>query len=227
MTEIAQNIAHIRAKMALALSRAGRNPGAVRLMAVTKSVTTDKIAQAVLAGIDAIGENYLQEAQNKFGTISTAPALHFIGHLQTNKAKHAVAMFDMIHSVGKIELAREINKRARSLGKVQDVLLEINLGAEESKQGLAPGEAGELLSAMADWENVRVRGLMAIPPPDGSAKYFGRLRDLACELRLLNLSNAPLDELSMGMSDDYEEAIAAGATIIRIGRGIFGERPPK
>jgi len=231
MNEIREKILEVRARMAKAALQAGRNPGNIKLMAVSKAVSPERVAAAIAAGVDIVGENYLQEAQSKEATLVIAPALHFIGHLQSNKAKFAVRLFDMIHSIDRPELAEELNKRAAALGKIQDILLEINMGGEETKSGVAPAAAATLLERIAPLVNLRVCGLMTIPPPffDGKETRlcFANLFRLCETLRLLQIPNAPLTELSMGMSNDYEMAIQEGATIVRIGRGIFGKRPSR
>jgi pyridoxal phosphate enzyme (YggS family) len=228
MSEVKENILRIRERIAAAAARAGRDPAGVRLMGVTKTVGDDRILQAVEAGIDIIGENYVQEAKRKIELMGKSAEWHFIGHLQTNKAKVAVRLFDMIHSVNRMSLAGELNRRAAAAGVVCPVLIEVNLGGEESKSGAPPDEAAALVRAVAQMANLSIRGLMTMAPwyddPERARPCFAGLRELRDRIAAENIPNVTMRELSMGMTDDFEVAVEEGSTIVRIGRAIFGER---
>ncbi len=207
-----------------ALSEAGRTDK-VRIMAVTKTVAPEKVNFAVGLGIDLLGENRVQEFLDK--RESYAPAeVHFIGGLQTNKVKYIIDKVSMIHSVDNTRLAEEIDRRAAQHGLVMDVLAEINIGEEESKGGVSPGEALGFCAAISKLQNIRLRGLMTIPPPGCSEECFAQMQELFEKLKVQfgNNDNVLIDTLSMGMSGDFETAIKFGATIIRIGSGLFGYR---
>ena len=212
--------------------RAGRQPETVQLVAATKFVPIDRIILAADAGVECFGENRLQEALPKLDALRDRSGLswHFIGRLQRRKAKALVGRFDLIHSVDGVDLAREIDRRAGVSGIRQAVLVEVNIGGEHSKAGLAPADVGAALTTLDAMPNLDVKGLMAIPPPsrtpEGARPYFRGLRDLAHSLAAANLfSRVKMDELSMGMSGDFEVAIEEGATIVRVGTAIFGDRP--
>ena len=229
MSEVREHILRIRERIAAAAARAGRDPAGVRLMGVTKTVGDDRIRQAIEAGIDIIGENYVQEARRKIELMGKSVEWHFIGHLQTNKAKYAVRLFDMIHSVNRVSLAEELNRRAAAAGVVCRVLIEVNLAGEESKSGAAPEEAPGLIRAIAaGMPNLSIRGLMTMAPwyddPERARPCFAGLRMLRDRIAAENIPNVTLRDLSMGMTDDFEVAVEEGATIVRIGRAIFGER---
>ena len=228
MSEVKENILRIRERIAAAAARAGRDPAGVRLMGVTKTVGDDRILQAIEAGIDIIGENYVQEARRKIELMGKSAEWHFIGHLQTNKAKYAVRLFDMIHSVNRMSLAEELNRRAAAAGVVLRVLIEVNLGGEESKSGAPPEEAAALIRAVAQMANLSIRGLMTMAPwyddPERARPCFAGLRAIRDRIAAENIPNVAMQELSMGMTDDFEVAVEEGSTIVRIGRAIFGER---
>lgn len=225
---IADRIHRVRETMAAAARRAGRAPEEVRLMAVTKRVADGPIREALEAGVEILGENYVQEARRKAETIGKRGEWHLIGSLQTNKAKYAVRLFDMIHALDRTELAVEIDRRAREAGRVMPVLIEVNLAGEASKSGVPTEEAATLIRVAAALPNLAVVGLMTMPPwfadPEASRPYFRALRSLRDRIAAEGIPGAALRELSMGMTDDYPVAIEEGATIVRIGRGIFGER---
>ncbi|MEE9935009.1 MAG: YggS family pyridoxal phosphate-dependent enzyme [Deltaproteobacteria bacterium] len=227
-TQIADNIRTIRNRMAAAAARAGRDPAGIRLMAVSKTVEPERIRQAIDAGIGLLGENYVQEAREKIPAVGQAVQWHMIGHLQTNKVKYVVTLFDWIHSVDRLELAQELSRRAGQHGRVLNVLIEINVSGEASKNGARPADVLELARQVAALPNLSVRGLMTMPPysddPENSRPYFVALRRLRDELAAAALPGVAMAELSMGMTDDFEVAIEEGATIIRVGRAIFGER---
>ena len=220
MNELAANIEQIRNRIATACRRAGRDVGAVLLLGVTKTVPPEMVDAAVAAGLTVFGESKVQEAQAKIPVVAGRTHWHFIGHLQTNKARAAVALFDLIQSVDSLKLAAELDKWAAHAGKIQPVLLEINLAGEASKHGLRVEDAPAALAEINRFTHLEVRGLMAIPPaaptPDQTRPYFRQLRQLRDQLGV--------PELSMGMSHDFEIAVEEGATIVRVGAAIFGER---
>jgi len=228
MSQIAQNLAEVRRRLEAAARRAGRDPAAVRLVAVSKTVEVDRIRQAVTAGQLIFGENYLQEAQPKVAALGPGVSWHFVGHLQTRKARGAVELFDLIHSVDRLKLARALEEAAARQGKIQEILMQVNLAAEESKSGASPEKVAELLKQIAALPHLKVAGLMTMPPwftdPEAVRPYFRVLRELRDRLRHLKLVDSPLNELSMGMSVDYEVAVEEGATLIRVGTAIFGGR---
>ena len=209
--------------------RAGRSPEAVRLMAVSKMVSVSSLREAVDAGIRHIGENRVQEALPKMDTLDRhGVAWHFIGTLQRRKVKAVVGRFDMIHSVDSVVLAQEIDRRAREAGVRQRILLEVNIGAEHSKGGFEPAALLAALPALDRLPSLDIRGLMTIPPPsptaEGARPYFRRLRELAETLTGQSFGNINMEELSMGMSHDYQVAVEEGATYVRVGTAIFGAR---
>ncbi len=206
----------------------GRDPNSVHLVAVSKTVPTDRVKEAIDAGVAILGENYVQEAQDKFNVLSMYPvSWHFIGHLQSNKAKYAVRLFDLIHSVDTLKLARELNKQAKKVNKVQNILIQVNISKEPSKSGADVENVASLIKDISILENLSVKGLMTMPPyfnnPEKVRPYFSALRNLRDHIRKA-LPGVVLDELSMGMTGDFEVAIAEGATLVRIGTAIFGER---
>lgn len=210
----------------------GRSPEAVRLVAVSKTVGAERVQSAIQAGAGILGENYIQEAQGKFNQLYNEKVeWHFIGHLQSKKSKYAVRMFDLIHSVDSLKLATTLNKEAAKLDKVQEILIQVNLSGETTKSGVSAKEVLPLLEAAAGLDNIRIQGLMTMPPffddPDRARPFFEALADLRDHLGLNPTANAHLTELSMGMTGDFEVAIAAGATLVRIGTAIFGERQYK
>ena len=212
-----------------AVHESGRDERDVRLVAASKSVPIDRIREAIDAGVPIIGENRLQEALPKIEALKgERVAWHFIGQLQRRKARAVVGVFELIHSVGSVALATEIDRRAATAGLRQKILLEINLGAEESKAGFLTEQIEEALPQLTALEHVAIEGLMAIPPSlddaEASRPYFRRLRELAVRLTRQDSSRHSFKELSMGMSKDYVVAIQEGATLVRIGTAIFGER---
>ncbi len=231
--EIEANIENIRQRIVAAAARANRDPSGIRLMAVSKTVEPQRIRRALDAGISLLGENYVQEAREKIPTVGRSAEWHMIGHLQTNKAKYVVHLFDWIHSVDRLDLARELDKRAGQHNRLLNVLVEVNVSGEASKNGAPPSGVLELVRQISTLPNLTVRGLMTMPPysdnPENSRPYFQALRRLRDEINAAAVPNVRMDELSMGMTDDFEVAIEEGATIIRVGRAIFGERhyPPQ
>jgi len=225
--QISSNIDSIKQRIAGAAKRAGHDPLAVKLMAVTKTVETERIGRAIEAGLTLLGENYVQEAKDKIAIIGNAAQWHMIGHLQTNKAKYAVKLFDCVHSVDRLELAQELDKRAGQINRKLNVLIEVNSG-EQSKSGIEKERALELVQKVALLPNLVVRGLMTMAPysdnPENSRPYFSSLRDLRDDINRAGIAGISMEELSMGMTDDFEVAIEEGATIIRVGHAIFGKR---
>lgn len=208
---------------------AGRKPAAVRLVAVSKTVPADRVREAIQNGITLLGENYIQEAREKIEALQEFPvAWHFIGHLQSNKAKYAVRLFDLIHSVDSIKLARELDRQACKIDKIQDILIQVNTGKEASKSGVYVDDALTLVRAAGQMNNIAVKGLMTLPPyfnaPDRVRPYFQALRELRDRIASESLPGIAMDELSMGMTGDFEAAIQEGATLVRIGTALFGER---
>lgn len=230
--DLTQNVRAVQERIAAAARAAGRDPGEVALCAATKVQTDETIRAAVAAGIRICGENRVQELTAHLAADAYAGAeIHFIGHLQTNKVKQVVGRVALIHSVGSEHLLRAIDAQAEKLGLVQDILLEVNIAGEESKGGCAPAETAALAELAHSCGHVRLRGLMAIPPisevPGANRKYFSEMRDLFIDIRGKMTDNQIImDRLSMGMSADLEDAIAEGATLVRVGTALFGPRPP-
>lgn len=229
MASIAENIRVIRETMAQAAKAAGREPSEVLLCAATKMNDAAAVREAVAAGVDCCGENRVQELTQKLAEGAyTGKPVHFIGHLQTNKVKQVVGKVDLIESVDRMELLECIEKTAAKLGIVQPILLEVNIGAEESKSGFSQEEIWQTVEKMADFPHCRLRGLMAIPPislhPGDNRRYFAEMRNLFVDISERKYDNVDMECLSMGMSGDYADAIAEGATMIRVGTAIFGPR---
>ncbi|MBP8984156.1 MAG: YggS family pyridoxal phosphate-dependent enzyme [Syntrophobacterales bacterium] len=232
MSSVAENIRRVRDVIEDAAVKAGRNPSEVRLMAVTKTVEDDRILEAIEAGVDIIGENYVQEGKRKVEKLGRRGVeWHLIGYLQSNKAKYALKIFDMIHSVDRLSLAKEIDRRAGAAGSVAKILVEVNLSGEATKGGVKKDEALALIRDIAKLENLSVRGLMTMPPwfddPEEARPYFAALRELKDRVIDEKIGNVLMEELSMGMTGDYRVAVEEGSTIVRVGRGIFGERPSR
>ena len=226
---IAENVAAIQARIARAALACGRNPAEIQLCAATKMNDADAVRQAIAAGVSCCGENRVQEltakaAQNAY---EGAP-VHFIGHLQTNKVRQVVGHVDLIQSVDSLRLLEAIHREAARQGIVQDILLEVNIANEESKSGFDAGQVLPLLEEIGKYPNICVRGLMAIPPISRfcgeNQKYFQKMFQLYVDIRGKINDNVKADCLSMGMSDDFEDAIAAGSTMVRVGTAIFGAR---
>ena len=229
MNQISRNLEEIKRRLHEAALSAGRDPAEVRLVAVTKTVKLDRLREAVAAGHTLFGENYVQEAKRKIADLGPGLTWHFIGHLQSNKAKAAVEFFDLIHSVDRLRLAQTLEQAAARLGKVQNILLQVNLAGEASKSGTAPEAAQDLLHEISQMPHLKVLGLMTMPPwlddPEQVRPYFRALRELRDRLQSMKLVDGGLPELSMGMTGDFEVAVAEGATLVRIGTAIFGQRP--
>lgn len=229
---IQDNVTQVRARIRAAAEAAGRSAEDITLVAATKVQTSDTIRAAIAAGITCCGENRVQEFNAHWADNAYDGAkVHFIGHLQRNKVKYLVGKVDLIESVDSPALLEAIAQQAQKRNLVQDILLEVNVGGEASKSGVAPEALPALLNAAAEWEHVRVRGLMAIPPisavPGGNQEYFRLMYQLFIDMREKIADNGgAMDILSMGMSGDFEDAIACGATQVRVGTALFGERPP-
>ena len=226
---IHENVQTIRTAMAPAAEAAGRDPKEILLCAATKMNDADAVRQAVAAGVDCCGENRVQELLEKQpqGAYEGVP-VHFIGHLQTNKVKQVVGRVDCIQSVDRLPLLECIQKEAAKQGIVQDILLEVNVGGEASKSGFTVEEAAAVAARMGEFPAVHLRGLMAIPPisqnPGDNCKFFAQMRNLFVDIKGKKCDNVSMDCLSMGMSDDFTDAIAEGSTMIRVGTAIFGAR---
>ena len=225
---IARNLEMVRDRIAAAAKRAGRDPAAVKLVTVTKTIDGAGIREAVAAGALVLGENRVQEAKEKIESLGRIASWHLIGHLQTNKAKYAVRLFDLVHSVDTIELARELDKQAAKNGTVQDILVEVNIAGEEQKAGVAVNDAAGLIREAAKCRNIRICGLMTMPPysedPEASRPHYRKLRELSAAIEKEGVPGVSMRELSMGMSGDFEVAVEEGATLVRVGTAIFGER---
>ena len=257
MSELGQRIAEIRDRIEGAIARSGRAPGAVLLVAVTKTFPAATVVEAVREGLTVFGENRVQEAASKIpevarlgrggaedaegGSALAQPAAsetagprlswHLIGHLQSNKAKIAAPLFDLVHSVDDVELARRLDAAAEAHGKLLSVLVQVNVSGEASKSGVEPERLRELVDTVASLGSLDLRGLMTIPPwdldADTARPHFAALRELGGKLGGWLGRPGCACELSMGMTDDFEVAIEEGATIVRIGRALFGDRPPR
>jgi len=229
---IEDNIAAIRERVARAARRAGRDPEDIALMAVTKTQSAERIVEAYKAGHRLFGENRVREFAEKFGSLTQLrdAEFHMIGHLQSNKVTKAAEIFGAVDSLDSGKLAERLNAAAEKAGKTLDVLIEINAGGEAAKSGVAPdsAELERILAGAPAWPHLRIRGLMTVPPftedPEGARPYFRRLRELRDRLAARQLPAVGLDQLSMGMSHDFEVAIEEGSTCVRIGTAIFGER---
>lgn len=229
VSEIKKKLEHINTRIKKAAASCGRSPETVKLVTVSKTVPVDRVREAINAGVTCLGENYIQEAREKIKILADYPvSWHFIGHLQTNKAKYAVRLFDLIHSVDNLKLARELNKQAKKIDKIQNILIQVNVGREPTKSGVFIQEARNLIKEISLLENLSIRGLMTMPPffsdPEKAGPYFSALRDLRDSIKKESIPNVVMDELSMGMTGDFEVAIKEGATLVRIGTAIFGKR---
>ena len=229
MSSIVENVRRIREEMAEAAIRAGREPGEILLCAATKMNDALRVREAVLAGVDLCGENRVQELTQKLSENAYAPCrVDFIGHLQTNKVNKVVGNVALIQSVDRPDLLRCLDAAACRLGLRQDILLEVNIGGESSKSGFSKEEALALSGEMEAFSNLRLRGLMAIPPvaniPGGNRRFFAEMKALSVDIMSKKQDNILMDCLSMGMSDDFADAIREGSTMIRVGTAIFGAR---
>lgn len=222
--DIEENLKEIRFNIAEAVSKYRKPDDNVRLMAVTKTVPFEYVNHAVSLGIDLLGENKVQEYQSKMDYYDKSAEVQFIGHLQTNKVKYIINNVSMIQSVDSLKLASEINRLATANNLTMDVLCEVNIGGEDSKSGIAPDNLSELLENISQLENIRVRGLMTIPPPTGSDVFLAKMQELFIAEREKKNKKISMDILSMGMTHDYAQAVKYGSTLVRIGTGLFGAR---
>lgn len=226
---ISDNIKKVREKIENACARCGRNPEEITLIGVTKTHGAEIINEGIKAGLTDIGENRVQEILSKYDDIEKSAKIHLIGHLQSNKVKYIADKVSMIHSVDSFKLAKEISDKSVSIGKVMDILIQLNISGEESKSGIPPEKLNELLNQISSLKGVFVRGLMTIPPVDSgnmklTREIFRKCNKIYVDKRDKIYDNIKMDLLSMGMSNDYEIAIEEGSNIIRVGRAIFGER---
>lgn len=226
---LAERVHDVLSKIRRAAEKAGRRPDSIGLIAVSKTVSVARMQEGIDAGLTTFGENRLQEAVLKIAALrETAVRWHFIGHLQRRKVKPVIGVFDLVHSVDSIELAEEINHRASEAGMRQEVLLEVNIANEPTKAGFAGEDVVGVIPAMGILQHIRIKGLMTIPPLSSDAEqarpYFSQLRQIAARIANLAVPSVSMNELSMGMSNDYEVAIEEGATLVRVGTGIFGAR---
>jgi pyridoxal phosphate enzyme (YggS family) len=225
MSQIKENLLRVIERIENAAQRTGRNSSEIKLVAVSKTVESARIREAIEAGVSILGENYIQEAQKKIEEIGRPVAWHFIGHLQSNKAKYAVRLFDMIHSLDSLPLAEELNQRAKQAGRITKVMIELNLSRETTKFGADKERLYNLVKGIRDLSNLSLEGLMTMPSyfdsPEMSRPYYIELRGLKEEMVREGI---PIKELSMGMSNDFEIAIEEGATYVRVGTAIFGAR---
>ncbi|MBI2985852.1 MAG: YggS family pyridoxal phosphate-dependent enzyme [Deltaproteobacteria bacterium] len=228
MVDIAANCRKVLDRINDAAAKCGRDAGGIKLLAASKSRSAAQIQAAIEAGIRLFGENYVQEAKAKREVIREPVEWHMIGHLQRNKVKAALELFDLIQSLDSVELARELDKEGKKKGKTVRTFVEVNLGGEESKSGIAKDRVEPLLRTIGEFPHLKVEGLMVVPPfrenPEEARPYFRALKEMQAELMPLHILNVNLSELSMGMTHDYPVAIEEGATLVRIGTAIFGPR---
>lgn len=222
--DISENLKRIRFDIEEARAKYRKQDDVIRLMAVTKTVPYQRVNLAVGEGVTLLGENRVQEYLEKKDFYDKNAEVHFIGHLQSNKVKYIIDSVTMIHSVDSTKLASEIDKQAAKAGVVMNVLLEVNIGGEDTKSGVSPDRLRELIYETGDLKNIRVKGLMTIPPPGESEESFYKMNGLFSDLKSERFENADMEILSMGMSADYALAVKYGSNIVRIGSGIFGAR---
>ncbi|QXM05843.1 YggS family pyridoxal phosphate-dependent enzyme [Crassaminicella indica] len=227
MSYIEKNIKDLREEINETCRKIGRNPEEIQLIAVTKTVDPERINEAIHAGVEHIGENKVQEIMEKYDVVSNVH-WHMIGHLQTNKVKYIIDKVKLIHSLDRISLAEEINKRAKKHNKIMDVLVQVNVANEETKFGLASNEVLEFFEKIQIFEHIRVRGLMTIAPyeenPENVRKYFKKLKEIFETIKIKGFPRVDMKYLSMGMTNDFKVAIEEGSNMIRVGTGIFGRR---
>lgn len=225
---IRANISEVLHRVERAAQKSGRRLEDIKVIAVTKTVDTDRIMKAVECGLTELGENRVQELCEKYDIIDRGCSWHLIGHLQTNKVKHIIEKVSMIHSLDRLELAEEIQRRAQKAGRVVDALVQVNIAEEESKFGIEKDKTADLVRKLAGYGNIKVRGLMTIAPlaadPQEVRWVFAELKKLLIDIKKENIDNIVMEYLSMGMSNDFETAIEEGSNIVRIGSAIFGKR---
>jgi len=229
MSPIKDNLEKINKQIVDTAMSCDRQPDTIQLIAVSKRKPVESIMEAIKAGVTHLGENYIQEAIEKIDIIGKDSACwHFIGHLQSNKAKFAVNYFEYIHTVDTLKLAKEINKQAKKINKIQNILLQVNIGEEETKSGAGIEEAVELANQISTLENVSLQGLMGMPPyfsdPEQARIYFKKMAAVKKEIMAHQFKNVAMNHLSMGMSNDFKVAIEEGSTMVRVGTSIFGKR---
>jgi pyridoxal phosphate enzyme (YggS family) len=229
MTSIRDNLTAIREQIDAAAAACNRNPADITLVGVSKKHSIENMRQAIDAGLSDLGENYIQEAVDKIDAIGRAAACwHFIGHLQSNKARFAVRYFDLIHTVDKVKLAKEIDKQAQKINKRQKILLQVNIAEEDTKSGADAGDAVDLALAVTEFEHLELQGLMCMPPyfddPEAARPYFRHLAQIREKVLHAGVAADAMRHLSMGMSHDFAAAIQEGATLVRVGTAIFGSR---
>ncbi|WP_022668748.1 YggS family pyridoxal phosphate-dependent enzyme [Desulfospira joergensenii] len=229
MTPVKENLELVKQQLIEAAVACGRDPETLTLIGVSKRKSAEIVTRAIEAGAENLGENYIQEAVEKIDLIGKDRACwHFIGHLQSNKARFAVKYFDYIHTVDKLKLAREINKQAKKIDKIQKILLQVNIAEETTKSGAQAEDMLFLAREISQFENVSVRGLMCMPPyfenPEDARIYFKRLVGIKEQILEANIPNISMEDLSMGMSNDFRVAVEEGSTMVRVGTAIFGSR---
>lgn len=228
MSYIKENIEAVEKRVAAACERSGRKREEVLLLAVSKTIDVPRIKEAVECGLTSLGENKVQEIMDKYEPMGEGVKWHLIGHLQTNKVKYIIDKVELIHSVDSFKLAEEISKRAKAKGITANILLEVNAAGEESKFGIKPEDCEQAVREISALENIKVRGLMTVAPfvenPEENRPYFRQMRELLIDINNKKIDNVNMDILSMGMTGDFEVAIEEGATIVRVGTGIFGAR---
>ena len=225
---IAENVAYIQSKIAAAAQKSGRSPSDVKLIGVTKTIDIERIRALLNLGVKSLGENKPQELVEKYNILGSEPEWHLIGHLQTNKVKMVIDKVSMIHSLDSLRLANEINRRSADINRKTNVLVEINIASEPSKHGIAPDETSEFVRQLVEMQHLNVCGLMCIAPyvdePEKNRIYFVKMRQIFIDIKSKYVHNKDILDLSMGMTNDYEIAVEEGATMVRIGTGIFGLR---
>ena len=228
MNTISENLKRLEERIEKAALRSGRRKEDITLVAVTKNIEPERIIEGIAAGIKIIGENRIQEAEEKFKFITRDVEKHLVGHLQTNKVKKAIELFDLIQSIDSLHLAQEISKRGNDKGKIAEVLIEVNTSGEPSKYGVKPDEVSDLVEQTSELENIKIRGLMTVglltEELEKVRPCFVKLRNLFESLKNLKKENVEMRYLSMGMSSDFELAVEEGASMIRVGTAIFGPR---
>ncbi len=228
MSSIKENIENINAKIEAACQRSGRKREEVLFLVVSKTIDVPRIKEAVACGMTSLGENKVQEIMDKYEPMGEGIKWHLIGHLQTNKVKYIIDKVELIHSVESIKLAEEISKRAVAKGVTANILLEVNVAGEESKFGIKPEECEQMVREISVMPNIVIKGLMTVAPAveneEENRKYFRQMKQLLVDINSKKIDNVNMTELSMGMTGDYEVAIEEGATIVRIGTGVFGAR---
>jgi pyridoxal phosphate enzyme (YggS family) len=230
MMNIETKLRQVHERVEAAAQKAGRDPDDVLVLAISKTMPTERIEAAALAGQVHFGENRIQESRDKIPQLSEGLVWHLVGHLQSNKAKYCPALFEWVHSIDSVQLAREVARRYRDRGKVCKALVQVSVSGEEVKFGCEPDDAGKILTALMEEEGTEPVGLMTMPPwdpdPEASRPWFRTLRQLRDDLSGQGFPESSLKELSMGMTGDFEVAIEEGATIVRVGTAIFGSRHP-